>query len=56
MPGRAKQRGGTKLFKVDPTLGPDLERRIEAWRASGLKGQALVSAALSLVQDDVRWL
>ncbi|MCK9689184.1 DUF3857 domain-containing protein [Scleromatobacter humisilvae] len=46
---------GTRLFKVDPTLGPDLEHRIDAWRASGLKGQALVSAALSLVQDDVRY-
>jgi tetratricopeptide (TPR) repeat protein len=46
---------GTKLFNVDPTLGPDLEHRIGAWRASGLKGQALISAALSLVQDDVRY-
>jgi tetratricopeptide (TPR) repeat protein len=46
---------GTKLFKVDATLGPDLEHRLDAWRASGLKGQALVSAALSLVQDDVRY-
>ena len=46
---------GTKLFNVDSTLGPDLEHRLDAWRASGLKGQALVSAALSLVQDDVRY-
>ncbi len=46
---------GTKLFNVDPTLGPDLEHRINAWSASGLKGQALISAALSLVQDDVRY-
>lgn len=46
---------GTKLFAVDATLGPDLERRLDAWLASGLKGQALVSAALSLVQDDVRY-
>ncbi len=46
---------GTRLFKVDPALGPDLEHRIDAWRASGLQGQALVSAALSLVQDDVRY-
>ena len=46
---------GTKLFDVDATLGPDLEHRLDAWRASGLKGQALVSAALSLVQDDVRY-
>ena len=46
---------GASLFKVDPTLGPDLEQRLDAWRASGLKGQALVSAALSLVQDDVRY-
>jgi len=46
---------GTKLFKVDTTLGPDLEHRIDAWRASGLQGRALVSAALSLVQDDVRY-
>jgi tetratricopeptide (TPR) repeat protein len=46
---------GTKLFNVDPTLGPDLEHRIDAWRASGLKGQELISGALSLVQDDVRY-
>jgi len=46
---------GMKLFKVDATLGPDLEHRLDAWRASGLKGQALVSAALSLVQEDVRY-
>ncbi len=46
---------GMKLFNVDATLGPDLERRLDAWRASGLKGQALASAALSLVQDDVRY-
>jgi tetratricopeptide (TPR) repeat protein len=46
---------GTKLFNVDSTLGSDLEHRLDAWRASGLKGQALVSAALSLVQDDVRY-
>jgi len=46
---------GSTLFKVDPTLGSDLERRLDAWRASGLKGQALVSAVLSLVQDDVRY-
>lgn len=46
---------GTKLFNVDPTLGRDLEHRIDAWRASGLKGQALISTALSLVQDDVRY-
>jgi tetratricopeptide (TPR) repeat protein len=46
---------GTKLFDVDSTLGADLEHRLDAWRASGLKGQALVSAALSLVQDDVRY-
>ena len=46
---------GIKLFKVDSTLGSDLEHRLDAWRASGLKGQALVSAALSLVQDDVRY-
>ena len=46
---------GTKLFAVDPALGPDLEHRIEGWRASGLQGQALVSAALGMVQDDVRY-
>ena len=46
---------GTKLFKVDPTLGSDLEHRLDAWQASGLRGQALASAALSLVQDDVRY-
>jgi tetratricopeptide (TPR) repeat protein len=46
---------GVRLFKVDPELGPDLGHRIEAWRASGLKGQALASAALSLVQDEVRY-
>ena len=46
---------GTTLFKVDPALGPDLEHRLDAWHASGLSGQALVSAALTLVQDDVRY-
>ena len=46
---------GTTLFKVDAALGPDLEHRLDALRASGLTGQALVSAALSLVQDEVRY-
>jgi len=46
---------GSKLFKIESTLGPDLEHRIDAWRASGLRGQALISAALSLVQDEVRY-
>lgn len=46
---------GVKLFAVDPALGGELEQRLAAWRASGLQGTALVSAALGLVQDEVRY-
>lgn len=43
------------LFAVEPQLGAELEARVAAWRAAGLSREALLSEALALVQDEVRY-
>lgn len=42
------------LFKVQPPSG-EVARRIEAWKTSGLSGDALLADVLRFVQDEVRY-
>ncbi len=44
-----------QLFAVDPSLGPELEQRVAAWKAGDLRDEALASAVLGVVQEDVRY-
>lgn len=45
-----------KLFALPTPTPPALAARAEAFRASGLQGEALVSEVLRFVQDEVRYL
>jgi hypothetical protein len=44
-----------RLFAPAAQPGPLLRERVEAWRASTLKGDALVADVLRFVQDEVRY-
>lgn len=43
------------LFATPGDLGPDLQGRIDAWRAKGLPRERLASEVIEFVQDEVRY-
>jgi lipoprotein NlpI len=44
-----------ELFEHDGELGPELQARIEAWRAKGLPRDQLLGEVVEFVQDEVRY-